>query len=238
MQEELFFSIACYLGLRGREWINGLREHIKIKVDSRGRKCVILEGIDSIQKNNQPRVENAQSSQSVKEGRIYSVEGVPDRCPVRCFEVYLEKLSANCDRVFYQSLRNWATSPEWYNPKLPMGVNTIANLMQRISKEAGLSQVYSSHCIRPTVVTNMFNQSLQAEDIQNITGHKNKNSVERYMKHVSDDKKMEYSTALTRGFLNQDLPTTSNDLESTKLSELIIIQINSTYNHFHLLLIH
>ena len=105
LQEELFFSIAYYLGLRGREWINGLRrEHIKIKVDSRGRKYVLLEGIDSIQKNNQPRVENAQSSQSVKEGRIYSVEGVPDRCPVRCFEVYfLEKLSANCDRVFYQS---------------------------------------------------------------------------------------------------------------------------------------
>ena len=50
----------------------------------------------------------------------------------------------------------------------------------------------------------MFNQGLRVEDIQNVTGHKNKDSVKRYLKHVSDDKKSKYSAALSNGFIPQD----------------------------------
>ena len=48
-----------------------------------------------------------------------------------------------------------------------------------------------------------------------------------YLKHVSDDKKMDYSMALTRGFLNDDRPTTSKQSESTKSSKFISIHERS-----------
>ena len=111
--DELFFSIVYYLGLRGREWIKGLRrEQFKFEVDSRGRKYVTIQGIDSVQKNNQPSIGAPQTSKSVKEGRIYSIEGAIDRCPVRCLEIVFEKLPADCDKIFYKSQRNWANSSE------------------------------------------------------------------------------------------------------------------------------
>ena len=214
LQEEIYFSIEYYLGLRGREWIKGLkRNQIQIETDSRNRKYVTIEGIDSIQKNDQPKIDASHSSQSVKEGRLYSFD-IPERCPVRAFELFLEKLPDDCDRLFFKSNRNWVNTSKWYNSKLPMGVNTIGGLMKRISMSAGLSKVYTSHCIRPTVVTNMFNQGMRVEDIQNITGHKNKDSVKRYLKHVSDDKKSKYSAALSNGFVphqDNNLPTSSED---------------------------
>ena len=74
LQKEIYFSIKYYLGLRGREWIKGLkRNQIKIETDSRNRKFVTVEGIDSIQNNDQPKIDASHSSRSVKEGiRLYS----------------------------------------------------------------------------------------------------------------------------------------------------------------------
>ena len=95
--------------------------------------------------------------------------------------------------------------------------------MKRVSMSAGLSKVYTSHCIRPTVVTNMFNQGMRVEDIQNITGHKNKDSVKRYLKHVRDDKKSKYSAALSNGFVphqDNNLPTSSEDGQCVNHSQI------------------
>ena len=62
--QEIYFSIEYYLGLRRREWIKGLkRNQIHIETDSRNRKYVPFEGIDSIQKNYQPKIDAPHSSQ-------------------------------------------------------------------------------------------------------------------------------------------------------------------------------
>ena len=93
-----------------------------------------------------------------------------------------------------------------------MGKNTVGALMKRISISACLSKPYTSHCIRPTVVTTMFNCSLAVNDIQCVTGpgHKNKDSVKRNLGAVSDKKTKEYSDALnTCRCFNEDREQTS-----------------------------
>jgi len=72
--------------------------------------------------------------------------------------------------------------------------------MNNISNDAKLSQSYTAHCIRPTVVTNLFNEGVPVEEICNVTGHKDTKSVKRYIRRVSDTKKAGYAKALNRSF--------------------------------------
>ena len=91
-----------------------------------------------------------------------------------------------------------------------MGVNTIGSLMNKISKNAQLSRVYTGHCIRPTIVTNLFNKGVPMEEISCITGHKNIKSVKRYVRKVNDDKKAHYASLLAKGFEKDSNPTLDN----------------------------
>ena len=76
--------------------------------------------------------------------------------------------------------------------------------MKRISLNANLSKQYTAHCIRTTVVTNMFNSGHSVSDIQCVTGHRNADSVKRYLRRVGDDKKIEFSKTLSKTF-NKDI---------------------------------
>ena len=51
---------------------------------------------------------------------------------------------------------------------------------EKISVNAHLSKTYTSHCIRPTVVTKMWNAGCNLQDIQVVTGHKREDSVKRF----------------------------------------------------------
>jgi integrase len=51
--------------------------------------------------------------------------------------------------------------------------------MKRISEAAGLSNVYTAHCVRATVVTELHDAGYSTETIAKVTGHKQAASVER-----------------------------------------------------------
>ena len=56
LQEEFYFVLVYYLGLRGREWIRRLRKaDVIFLTDANGREYVEVKGIDSIQKNHQQK---------------------------------------------------------------------------------------------------------------------------------------------------------------------------------------
>ena len=55
LQEEVYFILIYYLGLRGREWIRRLRKNdLQFCSDSNGREYIEVKGIESLQKNQQP----------------------------------------------------------------------------------------------------------------------------------------------------------------------------------------
>lgn len=99
-----------------------------------------------------------------------------------------------------------------------MGVHTIGNLMKKMSSSANLSKPYTAHCIRSTVVTNLFNKGLSTQDIQCVTGHKNENSVKKYIRRVGDDKKQKFSLALNSSFMTEEAThSSSNALTSATI---------------------
>lgn len=202
LQEEFYFVLVYYLGLRGREWIRRLRKgDVKFLTDANGRDYVEVKGIDSIQKNQQPSLDK--SKISIKNPRIYKTnEENKDTCPYTAVQLFIEKLPTECEFLFYKKNNRWKpeSTMSWFNEKQPMGVNSIGSLMKKISKDANLSKPYTGHCIRPTVVTNLFNEGVPMDEISCVTGHKNTKSVINYLRNVNDEKKMHYSTVLEKSF--------------------------------------
>ena len=61
--------------------------------------------------------------------------------------LYQSKLNDSCPWFFQQPKVQASSEASWYK-NLPVGVNTVAQMMARISKEAGLSGAYTNHCVR------------------------------------------------------------------------------------------
>ena len=95
-----------------------------------------------------------QKNNVLKEQRMYEQPDDP-LCPVRSFELYVSKLNAKSDIFFQQPMNKFGDSV-WYNGR-PHGINTLGNFMAQISKAAGLSRVYTNHCLRATAVTVLSN---------------------------------------------------------------------------------
>ena len=198
LQEEVYFSIIYFLGQRGREWIRYVKKsNVLINTDSTGRKYVEICHLNSVQKNDQPTIARPKTDQ--KQSRFYQ-SNCESECPVLAIQMLLSRLPESAEYLFYKPLKNWQSSEFWYNTSLVIGSQTLGNMMKKISQNAKLSKVYTAHCIRATVVTEMFNNGAAVEDIQCITGHKNADSVKRYLKRVGDSKKQEYSRILVNSF--------------------------------------
>ena len=59
----------------------------------------------------------------------------------------------------------------WFYAQV-IGIKTLSNMMKTISSDAGLSQIYTNHCIRATCISTLDNNGFVASHIMSITGHK------------------------------------------------------------------
>lgn len=197
LQHEVFFKICFHFGFRGREWLRDLKKSdIVFGLDSSHSEYVSLSR-QCLSKN----VKGSLNREEYVEKKAITMYGVPDEpelCPITAVKFYLNKLDPNNDELFPKPLKKWSFDAEvWYCSKSVLGKNTLNELMKKISIEAKLSRAYTNHCIRATVVTELKEANVPVEEIQIVTGHKNRSSVDRYIKRVSDTKKQKLSTALS-----------------------------------------
>ena len=78
---------------------------------------------------------------------------MPEYCPVRNFETYLQKLHPQCNRLWQFPKDSFNISDECWFQKRPIGKDTLASFMSTLSKKTGLSQIYTNHSIRATGAT-------------------------------------------------------------------------------------
>ena len=78
---------------------------------------------------------------------------MPEYCPVRNFETYLQKLHPQCNRLWQFPTDSFNISDECWFQKRPIGKDTLASFMFTLSKKTGLSQIYTNHSIRATGAT-------------------------------------------------------------------------------------
>ena len=145
---------------RGRENLRDIRVYwFTFNRDENNLEYVTMR--DELDKNH--RGDDNTSQQT----RMYAT-GMPD-CPVGTLKLYVAKLNASAPFFFQRP--KMVAGASWYEPA-PLGKNTLGSMMQRISKDAGLSQIYTNHCIRATVITSLDHAGVEGRHIQQVSGHK------------------------------------------------------------------
>ena len=94
-----------------------------------------------------------QSNQDYSDVRMYQSEGFLD--PVRAFEIYVGKLHPENPNLLAKVRKSFAKDDSYCYTKEVIGKNTLVNMMKTSSCKAGLSKVYTNHCVRASTVTNV-----------------------------------------------------------------------------------
>ena len=172
------WELSLHFIRRGRE---GLRELNKnshlVKTDENGIEYVVP-AYNEAEKTKQGN----EKDHKEKEAVMYAQGG--SRCPVNSYKLYLSKLNPQCDAQFKYPKPNYSSDGVWYNNK-PVGKNSIVEMMKKISVAAGLSKVYTNHCIRATSITVLHRAGLDGNAITAISGHKSVDSLKRYQRPVT-----------------------------------------------------
>ena len=79
----------------------------------------------------------------------------------------------------------------------PHTKNMLSTIMQTISRKAGLSTMYTNHCVRATTITSLFQACVDSKRICSITKHKNEATLSHYIASTTDEQKREASSVLS-----------------------------------------
>ena len=185
LQKKVFFEVMLYLCRRGRENLRNLTtDSFVLKSFEDGKKYIVLTR-DELTKNN--RVDD----EYYEGGRI--VETSDENCPVASFILYVSKLNPRLKAFFQRPKENTPLTGPWFDNQV-VGVKTLEKLMKIISKEAGLSQIYTNHCIRATCITLLDSAGFEARHIMSVSGHKSESSIRSYAKTNAGIKRKMAST--------------------------------------------
>ena len=130
-----------------------------------------------------------------KQGRMYESPQNPNECPLAAWDLYMDKI-ANHRVLFPKPCLHFDKIGTWYTQSKTVGKNTFDNLMKHLSLKCSLTQNYTNHCIRVTVVSVLKLHNISNTDISLITGHKNPQSIEKYNKKRKDGVVEELSNIL------------------------------------------
>ncbi|XP_065927617.1 uncharacterized protein KIAA1958-like [Magallana gigas] len=193
LQQKVFFEIMLYFCNRGRENLRGMKKSdYVIRKDHDSRRYVACTTA-KLTKNHRGLNCNDDDQDG---GRMYEQPG-NSNCPVMSFEKYIAKLNADCDSLWQRPKTSIDDhSPVWYD-NMVVGKNVLGSMMQRISKDAGLTCVYTNHCIRATCITMLDECGYESRHIIGISKHKSESSLKHYSSKLSNSKKRNMSDALT-----------------------------------------
>ena len=202
LQDKVWFELMLFICRRGRENLRELKkDHFVIERDENGRQYV-TQAVDELTKKSR---EDCTASRA-DAGRMYETGN--QNCPVSSFQKYLSKLNPDCEFLF-QTPKPSAPTTEgspWFK-KCPIGKNTLGTAMVRLSKSAGLSKIYTNHCLRATCISILDREGFENRDICQISGHANESSLASYTGRVTDSKKQQMSDALVRAIGIGQKPT-------------------------------
>ena len=124
----------------------------------------------------------------------------------KALKLYLEKVNPNCSSFFQYPKANFSPEEDVWFEQRPLGVNTLANMMKKISEAAGLSKIYTNHSIRATAITLWSNAGVPNRHIMSISGHRNEQSHAHYNFRPSVSQLKNCSDVLSRAL---SAPSTS-----------------------------
>ena len=178
-----WFFITLHLGLRGCEVQCRLqRTDFQFATDSSGVRCIKLSTAFST-KNHQS------SADEVSTGRITH----PNQ--VAIIQKLFDKMNPKNERIFQRAKATFKVEEECWYVNSPLGQNTLAGFMGRISDAAQLSMRYSNHSVRATTCTVLKAVGFSDREVATVSGHRNLQSLSSYSK-PSEDQRVAMASAI------------------------------------------
>ena len=209
----VWLHIVPYFCRRGREGQRALTiNSFKFVVDAAGRKFATMAHNES-SKNHPGGVSDKPSNE--KEARMYETADQFDG--YKALKLYLEKVNPNCSSFFQYPKANFSPEEDVWFEQRPLGVNTLANMMKKISEAAGLSKIYTNHSIRAMAITLLSNAGVPNRHIMSISGHRNEQSLAHYNCRPSVSQLKNYSDVLSRALSapSTSCVTAASEVQST-----------------------
>jgi hypothetical protein len=183
--EATWFFLCFFFGRRGREgWASMKKDTFIVLEDSEGHAYIATNKTETT-KNHQGG--HKQNDIDYGNQRMYG--------GVYIYTFYLSKLNPKCDRLFQHPLLNYPAEGFWYRSE-PIGKNPLSQMMQTISKKAGLSKIYTCHSVRASNITILYQAGVSTQSIISITKHRNTSSLNHYISDLSSEQKRDCSRIL------------------------------------------
>ena len=162
--EATWFHLCYYFGRRGREgWTSMTRDMFEVDTDAEGHAYVAFRKTETT-KNYQGGYK--QKDLDYSDQRMYG-QGVD------ILNFYLSKLHPNNQRLFQHPLVAYKVLEDVWFRNEPIGKNTLATMMQRISRKAGLCTEYTCHSVRASTISVLYRAGIPTQSIRSISKHKN-----------------------------------------------------------------
>jgi len=103
---------------------------------------------------------------------------------LKIIEMYLERsgLAVGMDTYLFRAVKNNRTVKK----DLPLNTNTIAYIVKKYSKKAGVTTNVSPHSCRATCISNALDQGASHRSVQQMAGWTSPLMIERYDKRKTD----------------------------------------------------
>ena len=190
----IWFHTVLFFCQRGREGQRALTtKSFKFATDAAGRKFVTM-AHDEASKNHPGDVHD--SSSNKKEATMY--ESGESNHGYKALKLYLEKINLKCNAFFQYPKSNLRPEDNVWFEYRPLGVNNLANMINKISEVAGLSTTYTNHSIRATAITLWSSAGVPNWHIMSISGHQNEQSLAHYNSRPSISQLQNCSDVLSR----------------------------------------
>ena len=170
----IYFYNGKLFGLRSNE-------HRLIRVSSIAVKDNFIIFDESVSKTFHGRLKDLKKSRRLIEHKCHEIGEEHSRCLVKFYSLYLEKIAvcieANPNAFYFKPHRSGCFAYE----KSAIGINTLAKILpDKLCAKAGIERK-TSHYLRITCATRLFQRSVEEKQIRERTGHRS-DSLFRYEK--------------------------------------------------------
>lgn len=138
-------------------------------------------------------------------GRMYELKD-SILCPYGSFLSYINKLNQDLDVLWQRPSKGNKLKYD----KIAVGKNTLGDKMKNLSKKAGLSKIYTNHCLRATSITELDRSGFEARLIMSISGHQSESSIRSYSAHVDDKKKLDMAMSISKAITGDSIHAENN----------------------------
>ena len=164
LQRAVFFYVGLHFALRGVQEQYDLVPHQFARFPPDASvydSSVYYQYTEFILKNNQHRFKDVNLQNKVCRGMHKSI-----------LDTYLEKLPPNASYFYMHRLDRVPDKDKpWYS-KQRVGINSMKEILSKLSSESGCGVRYTNHSLRATATTGMFSKGVPEKVIAEKTGHR------------------------------------------------------------------